>query len=253
MDPYLERHWRDVHTSLVTSSRNLLNEKLPDDLIARAEERVAIETEDLSPHHLAPDVQVFEAVGAAAPAGAGSAVVELAPYRLVALSEPATERFIEILDADGERLVTVVEFVSPTNKLGKGLEAFVEKRQSLLDGGVNFVEIDLVRSGDWKKLLRPHHCPPELVSSYRATIRLPTDRLAVQLQPISLRQPLPPVNIPLRKAEKPVQLPLQPLIEQAYRDGRYARTLNYASPPDPLLEGDNAQWADALVLEAGRK
>jgi hypothetical protein len=251
MDPYPERHWRDVHTSLIALSRNLLNERLPEDLIARAEERVAIETDE-TPQRLAPDVQVFEAVGAATPAGAAS-VAELAPYRLVALIEPATERFIEILDADGERLVTVVEFVSPTNKIGKGLEAFVEKRESLLDGGVNFVEIDLVRSGDWRKLLRPHHCPAGLVSAYRATIRLPTDRMAVQLLPIPLRQPLPIANIPLRNDDAPVQLPLQPLIEQAYRNGRYARTINYAAPTEPPLEGDEAQWANDLLRDASTK
>jgi hypothetical protein len=35
MDPYLERHWPDVHSALVMSARGVLNELLPPDLVAR--------------------------------------------------------------------------------------------------------------------------------------------------------------------------------------------------------------------------
>src|SRR5665213_3374626 len=45
MDPYIERHWPDVQTSLVGSVRTLLNQRLPDDLAARAQEREGIEEE----------------------------------------------------------------------------------------------------------------------------------------------------------------------------------------------------------------
>ena len=38
MDPYLERHWGDVHTSLVTYARDSLQKLLPRDLRARVEE-----------------------------------------------------------------------------------------------------------------------------------------------------------------------------------------------------------------------
>lgn len=50
-----------------------------------------------------------------------------------------------------------------------------------------------------------------------------------------------------------MELPVQPLIEQAYRDGRYARTINYAVPSDPPLEGDDIQWAQTLIHQAGSK
>ena len=52
----------------------------------------------------------------------GAAVA--APWRLLAQSEPITERFIRVIEAGTERLVTVIEFVSPTNKWGEGLHAF---------------------------------------------------------------------------------------------------------------------------------
>jgi hypothetical protein len=213
---------------------------------------VAIEADGELFRAISPDVRVFSAAGSNPPAPSGGGIA-LAPYRLVALTEPITERFIEILDVNGERLVTVIEFVSPTNKQGKGLEAFVQKREELLSGGVNVVEIDLTRRGDWRGLLKPQDCLPKLVSLYRIVIRIPSDSLAAYLQPMPIRLPLPTIKIPLRKEDQPVELALQPLLDQAYQNGRYARTINYSQPPDPPLDPDTAAWADALLREAGKR
>src|ERR1051326_6860948 len=103
MDPYLERHWPDVHASLVSAARDSLNSRLPPDLVARMEERIAIESDDDGdPDRPAPDVRVLEAVGAVAGTAGGSGPAAApAAYRLVALIEPLTERFIEIIDATG--------------------------------------------------------------------------------------------------------------------------------------------------------
>ena len=59
MDPYLERHWGDVHTSLVTYARDQLQKFLPRDLRARVEERVVVSGWN-RPRSLFPDVRVIE-------------------------------------------------------------------------------------------------------------------------------------------------------------------------------------------------
>lgn len=247
-----------MHASLITSARNALNQRLPDDLIARAEERVAVEAGPDDPsgggrRKMGPDVRVFEAVAHSGPVESDDSAVALAPYRLVLLDDPIVERYIEIIDVrGGERVVTVIEFVSPTNKTD-GLEPFVRKRNELLAGGVNFVEIDLVRTGNWRRLLRPHGCPTEAIAAYRAVFRLPGALTAGYIHPFPLRQPLPTIKIPLRKAENPCELPLQPLIDDAYRDSRYDRTLDYRRPCEPPLESDDAVWADTLLRTAGRR
>jgi len=69
MDPYLEPHWPDVQTSVVAGARDSLNERLPDDLVASAEERIAIESEGDEEDVFEPDVRVFES-----PAGETGAV-----------------------------------------------------------------------------------------------------------------------------------------------------------------------------------
>src|SRR6478609_7378197 len=105
------------------------------------------------------------------------------------------------------------------------METFVTSRDALLVTGMNFVEIDLVRSGDWELLLRPHVCPPRAVSTYRAVLRVPTDPLAAYLHPIPLFESLPTVKAPLCPDDPPADLPLQPLFEANYRNGRYDRTI----------------------------
>jgi hypothetical protein len=253
MDPYLEMRWRDVHTSLVAGARAMLNEALPAGLIARAEERIAIESDEVDQQY-SPDVSVLHALGKepAVPAeGAGRWAA--APFRLVALVEPFTERFIEISESSGEKLITVIEFVSPSNKRGEGLRAFVKKRNTLLAGGVSFVEVDLTRWGDWRELLSPHRCPREAVTPYRAIVRIPGETRTVYLYPIDLRKSVEPLPIPLRENDPPVDLPLQQLIEQAYRTGRYDQTIDYTAPLVPSLGDADAAWADELLRAAGKR
>src|SRR5258708_743513 len=99
MHPYLEPHWLDVHAALVIEARRARNRTLPPGLVARVEERVAIESEEDVSRRAGPDVRVFSP----------------GPYRLVVELDPIIERFIRVLDEAGE-LITVIEFISPTNK-----------------------------------------------------------------------------------------------------------------------------------------
>jgi hypothetical protein len=253
MDPYLESHWLDVHTSLVTGARDSLNEKLPEDLVASAEERVAVESQLGEDRLYGPDVRVFEPLAESAKAVEGQGGSVEAPYRLLAQVEPMIERFVRIIEAETERLVTVIEFVSPTNIRGEGLYAFRSKRAELLVSGVNFVEVDLGRSGDWRALLRPHRCPQAAFSPYRVTIRVPSDPGAAYLQPIGLRDRLPAISIPLRQKDPKVTIDLQTLVERAYSTGRYHRRLDYSKPCDPPLEAGDDSWADALLRGAGMR
>ena len=253
MDPYLEPHWLDVHTKLATYAADNLNERLPPDLIASTEERVAIESESGEDHVFGPDVRVFEP-----PADETTAVEEpakgmiSAPLRLIAQVEPITERFVKIIESGTERLVTVIEFVSPTNKRPQGLHAFRSKRAELLASGVNFVEVDLVRAGDWRALIRPHRCGKRATSLYRVAIRIPRDPAAVYLHPIRLQDHLPEIVIPLRPTDVDVKLDLQSLLDRAYANGRYQLRLDYRKRLNPPLEGQDAQLAERIAQGASK-
>ena len=254
MDPYLERHWPDLHAKLIAYAADDLNQRLPEDLIASTEERVAVEAEGEEGIY-APDVRLVEMTHEPSKgAELGPAGTSLATkYRLLAQVEPITERYIRVIEARSERLISVIDFISPANKLGAGLVAFKAKRGELLGSGVNFVEIDLVRRGDWRKLLRPHQCPASAVAAYRFTLRVAADPGAVHFEPIPLRDPLPAVPVPLRPRDPEVKLELQPLVERVYANGRYDRRLDYHQPCVPPLEGEDAAWADELLRRAGKR
>jgi hypothetical protein len=153
MDPYLEGHWRDVHLALIAETRRHLNQTLPRDLVARSDERVYVEGGDLAVREIAPDVRVVERpVPSAAPAAPGTTAVAQ-PVLLSLESEPVRERYVEIREANGGKLVTAIEFISPTNKApGEGRDAYMKKRAEFLDSDSNLVEVDLTRGGDWQKL-----------------------------------------------------------------------------------------------------
>ncbi len=258
MDPYLEQRWLDVHTALIAGCRNRLNERLPTDLAAAAEERILVEAEDGPDHAYGPDVQVLEGRGPRVEGGGVAVAVQAetavdAPIRLVVDMEPATERFVRIVEAAGGRLITIIEFVSPSNKTGHGLRMFRAKRKELLAANVNFVEIDLVREGDWVGLLRPHAWPGLKFTQYRAAVRRPDEPEAVYYYPMPIRAPLPEIVIPLREKDPEVRLPLQPLVDDAYLNGRYERRIDYTRPCVPPLEGEDDQWADELLKKADRR
>ena len=252
MDPYLERHWSAVHAHLVPAAMLALNDVLPDDLVARVEERLAIGADELPDglQRIVPDVRVFEPGDGTMAGGVG---VLTAPYKLVVDLDPATELFVRIIRPDDEQLVCVLEFVSPANKTAGGIEQVTQKRSALVRAGVHVVEVDLTRRGNWRRLMAPHVCPLEAVTPYRYTVRLGGEPAAAYLYPVSVRDPVPPVPIPLRPGDPAVNLDLQRLLTDVYRGGRYGRTLTYADDPDPPLPEADRAWAHELLRLAGRR
>lgn len=252
MDPYLEPHWLDVHTALVGEARRALNRVLPEGLVARVEERVVVESEaEDRLRRIGPDARVIDHSRSAAPTDAGAVAIE-APYKLVVEADPIVERFVRVIDDVGQ-VVTVIEFVSPTNKREPGLGEYRERRAELLAAGVHVVEVDLVRSGDWRGLMRPETCPAEAVSTYRVTVRPGGVRAGGYLFPIRLGEALPEVPIPLRPSDQPVRLPLQEMIEAVYADGRYDRTIDYSLEPEPPLTAEESARAREWLTKSGRR
>jgi len=257
MDPYLERHWGDIHTSLIVYARNQLNAQLPDDLQARVEESAGVDIEDRRARTVYPDVRVVEQSGepwaaheTAAVAVAAGTVAE--PYVVLLQDEPRTQRHLEIVDTtDGGRLVTVIEVLSPANKVGlDGPAAYRRKQREYLAAKVNLVEIELVRGGEFVLAIPEDLIPSACRTPYRICIRRAATPERAEIDAVPLRLPLPNVRIPLRPSDADVVLHLQPLIDDCYRDGRYQR-INYCVDPVPRFGDEDAQWIDQLLREKG--
>jgi hypothetical protein len=255
MDPYLEAHWRDVHAGLVIYARDALQAVLPNSLRARVEESVLLETpKGLGDHPLFPDVRVVEYTvkrGLATPPEAGAAVAE--PVLVEAEAEPVTETFLEIIDrASGNRVVTVIEFLSPSNKSpGPNREKYLRKQREVCSSCANLVEIDLNRFGTHTLAFPLEHLKPQGRTAYMACVRRATLRGKAQVYPMPLWERLPVVKVPLRPEDVDAPLDLQALIEQCYRNGAYEGTLDYAADPDPPLLGADLDWAEDWLHAKG--
>jgi hypothetical protein len=256
MDPYLESYWGDVHTSLMVYARNQINAQLPDELQARVEEGVGVEIEEESWRTVYPDVRVVEERGVRpGEARQETAVIEVAePCVLLLEDETRTERHVEIVDTSGGgRVVTVLEVLSPANKVGRqGRKAYKRKQREVLDAGVNLVEIDLIREGEFVMAAPEDHIPRDYRTPYLICIRRADQLGRVEIYRVPLRERLPNIPIPLRASDKDVVLQLQPLIDECYRDGRYHR-IDYRADPRPLLDEDDARWADELLRQQKRR
>src|SRR6267143_5233543 len=118
MDPWLELHWGDVHHSLIQYARDALQRHLPDGLRARVDERVFVEDETQRTRAIIPDVVVSQVHGWAAASTESVGGVAVANPLVFEVSNPEiTEGYIEIFDR-GVKLITVIEFLSPSNKRG---------------------------------------------------------------------------------------------------------------------------------------
>ena len=264
MDPWLERRWGDVHQRLVTYSSDQLQEKLPAGLRALVQERIVVEALPPVRTSFYPDVHVVEgprrreASGgvavAEAPAPPSAPATATEPLLVRYQYRPPVEGFIEIIDAtSGDRVVTVIEFLSPWNKRpGPGQDEYLRKQRQLVEARTNLVEIDLVRAGRRVMVVPEDQLPPSHRTTYRVSVTRGHRPGEAEVYRVSLREPLPSIRVPLRPTDRDVWLELQPLLEQAYRNGRYELT-DYRQEPDPPLDAGDAAWADEILRAKGMK
>jgi hypothetical protein len=255
MDPYVEQFWGDIHSRLVLYACDQLEEQLPGKLIARVEERLVVELEEAEERSIYPDVRISEQPRSGP--GEGLTVLKEAtaaePFVVHYSSEPATETFINILEPGTKnRLVTVIEFLSLSNKLpGEGQRKYRKKQGDLKKAKVSLVEIDLLRGGQRVFTLPSSRIPRKIRTTYQACVRRGWQPDSFEIYRIPLRAGLPALRIPLRKKDEDIRLDLQAIFELAYRKGRYFASINYREPPEPSLEEQDAAWADELLRGAG--
>jgi hypothetical protein len=260
MDPYIEASglWGDFHDSLIGEIHRALAPAVPERYVVRVGLReyiVLVGTQGKEDHPFVPDVRVVSppsrkresrAAGGAAlaePHPSGSPIA-MRPF----VEEEFRENFVEIRDTEEDhRLVTCIEILSPSNKArgSEGRDIYLRKRQALLLGEANLVEIDLLRGGPRMPMLDPWPSSPYTILVSR--VRRVVPRCLVW--PATFREPLPVVPVPLLKPDPDVPLDMQPMIEAVYARSRYETSIDYARPLDPPLDAEQAAWVEARLGE----
>ncbi len=260
MDPYIEAqgNWQDFHNRLTAEIANALGIRLPDDYVARVDERIEVVGFDDGDdkevvESFRPDVLVARRDrGSIATEQGNGGVATLAPEMVEVLErdhEQVRHTWLEIRRLPDLELVTVIEILSPTNKSGPGRSLYLDKREALHAQRVNLVEIDLLLGG-----LSVPMKPPIGGGLYSAVVARGPRLPAAELYRWTVRDRLPAIPIPLRQPDPDVLLDLSEPVRRVYDLGRYRRTLRYDHPlPEGLpLTDDEWGWIRQLQNETGR-
>jgi Protein of unknown function (DUF4058) len=251
MDPYLEASsiWPDLHTNLMTIFREQLAPLLAPKYLAELETQVVIDRVDDDPQVVLPDVSVTmsdvsgsapSAVAVAAPAPIEVRVPMDVPTRLV-------EVYIRLRET--ARLVAVIELLSPVNKRrGQGRQEYMEKRRTFLKSPIHFIEIDLLRNHP-----RMPFDDPLPVADYLIMVCKAGERPRSSVWPISVRQALPTIPIPLLVPDPPVPLDVGQALRTAYERARYDLRVDYRKPPVPALPPAETAWVAMLLGATGER
>ncbi len=245
MDPYLEQPgiWNQVHTSLIVDIQRFLTP------ILRPHYHVAIEQRQyltvLPPDEQAtgiPDVLVTSSSRgganyalAAAPTAPGALVAELP------VPQEIKERYLEIRDVESGLVITVIEILSPANKIGReGRDLYERKRFKVLGSLTNLVEIDLLRIG------QPFPMKVSAQGDYRILVSRSQSRPRADVYLFDVPDLIPDFPIPLRPGEQEPVLALNKILHTLYDQGGYDMIIDYEHPPNPPLSDENAVWMKSL-------
>jgi hypothetical protein len=251
-DTEQHRLWPDFHDDLVAEIKRFLASAVPARYVVRTGERsyvVLAEAAGKDEHPFVPDLGVTSTRRrprnsvSEAPAPPAETTAQSGPVEMLAfLEERYRENFIEIYEAQSaQRLVTTIEVLSPTNKRRgtEGWDLYLRKRQALLRGAGNLVEIDLLRGGQRMPMVTPWPASPYYILACRKR-RAPH----CTVWPASFQERLPVVLVPLDDPDPDIALDLQPMVEAIYGRSRYDTSIDYTKPLTPPLSPAQAAWLE---------
>ncbi len=255
MDPYLESPdlWSDVHSRLINIFAEQLSPQLAPKYLAELNSQVVIEQveNDKVVHSGAiPDVAV-----PAYPAIATTGVMTIeapapAPIRLkVAVSYEITVLSLEIRRQSDKRLVAAIELLSPINKrTGEDRSKSIKKRESYFEAGIHLIELDLLRR--YPRMPFEDELPS---CDYVVMLFNAYEGLACNVWPLTMRQQLPTIGVPLLRPDPPVTLDLGAALRTAYTRARYDLRIDYTKAAEPPLSPQHAKWVEMLLAQHRQK
>lgn len=249
MDPYIEGTCsRDFHSVFIQCWREAIADQLPEGFDAEIDEYVSMVTPDERSRRLSPDVLVVQTEETGNPHFGGTSHAE----GMASVLEPVEMRFeylerlqwtfIEIKRLADERIVAVMELLSPSNKSGDDRIEYLRKRESAFRSEAHLVELDLLLGG--KRLPMQEDLPP---GDFYAFVSRAGRRPVCEVYAWGLERALPVIPVPLIPPYSDVQIDLSGVFATAFERGRYHRRLKYRNAPLAPIRPESAQWVRALA------
>ena len=248
MDPYLEHPslWPDVHNRLIAALADDLSARVAPRYYVGLERRTYLLKADDIIFIGRPDIAVAATTGVSAfasqPVTTSVTVLEVD----VPMQDEVSENFLEIHEVKTGKLITILELLSPVNKLHKqGREEYERKRGYVFRSWTNLVEIDLLRAGDPMPVVGA-----QVQSDYRILVSRGIQRPRASLIAFTLRQPIPTFTLPLLPGDDEPEVALNRILHALYQRARFDLRLDYTQAPIPPLAEADAAWARELITSA---
>jgi Protein of unknown function (DUF4058) len=216
MDPYLEDEalWPAFHHHLVMCLYQILLPGLVDRYRARVCQR-----------HYVTEQALFTSV----------------------VREEHHEDYIEIRQRADGRLVTLVDVVSPANKVtGAGRAAYLEKRREARNVHANLVELDLVLQGQ-PTLEYSRDGLPDW--DYAVTVTRSTQPERHEIYTATLQKRLPRFRLPLAPDDRDTVLDLHTAFTRCYDQGGFAAKIDYSRDPATALAAEDRRWLNEVLRQ----
>lgn len=251
MNPYLENPdlWPEVHHRLITAIAIAIAPPLRPKYRVAIEKRTYFSSGEEAVEVGIPDVSVISQKSTTIQTPSLATLPAQSEFVTVTIPIPqeVREGYLEIREVATNRVVTVIEVLSPTNKrTGKGRDAYEDKRIAVLSSPTHLVEIDLLKSG------KPMQILSEITQTdYRILVARKNRRPLAELYAFSLRQEIPKFLLPLQLRDPELLVDLQSLLVEVYEQAGFDLAIDYNFEPVPPLKEEDRIWADALLRETG--
>lgn len=217
MLPMLEQpdYFPDLHTSLCVDIRYWLAPRLPQTYRISVERGLSMTGLAGEHQYYRPDVRIDGRESREEPSS-NTTLIDIPTFAVEVPVQP--QRYLAIRDRD-ENLITTIEILSPTNKVGDGYEDFRRKQEDLAAQQVNLVEIDLLREG--KRRWRDERVAKK---DYVLTVQRAANEVA-NVWATAPGHTLPTIPVPLRPPDADVALPMEQIMKNYLEKSGIGRDL----------------------------
>jgi hypothetical protein len=139
------------------------------------------------------------------------------------------EQYVAIVRPSDEGLMTLVEVVSPSNKMtSAGREAYLNTRQQAKAAGASLVEIDLVLQGQPTLEFSRDGLPQW---DYVVTVTRVSAPERYEIYTATLQKRLPRFRLPLAATDRDSVVDLQHVFTRCYDQANFSGRINYRDAP----------------------
>lgn len=212
--------------------------------IARIGERVQLLS---SNRNIVPDVMVVREPTATYSTGATAELIADEPRTYAALDDTRRVPYLEIVETATGEVITLIEVLSPANKVGQEREKYISKQKELLETDVHLVEIDLLGYGRNSVLARQFNITEPENWRYIIDVSRAKQRMKLEVYAFTLKDRLPRISVPLKQPDKDVVLDLPAVFTRCYEMGGYDLITNYDELPDTTLSDEERAWVKQIL------